>query len=449
MFGIPIDFEREIAQVNVTHSWAIYYITGYEDSRKLERDLYQWIKKVADDITVAKVLKEVLFLFLENKAVKEFNSLHKEHLFGDALPYLPSPREASHYGLDCLSFPHDPDIIDACNDLMEKMMRNELTPFGKVEIAAAEYARPDMNNPFFPVGMRPLFWSNAELFEFPPYVPTKFLGVVDLETGYTFTTASDRYCLYTNKEVYDLLLEIADRVFSRYYSERILTSHILLNKRGVYKAIAKSALFEYQPFIIDGWQPIIEAVNSYDKTENLRYTFGFINKRFSLPLLMLDYSISVNTAHIIPFEKFREKALRRMNWDVELNTIVKAFSKTMETLQKTALSDRDMLPLFCKYFNIREVPESDNEKNSLMEILRPVDDSIKYYSRESGKNAFSMLHVIMEYISRKRETVYYRSETQLGKWVSDFIKEASVPGFSISKYIGHEAYDVISWYSLQ
>lgn len=168
-----------------------------------------------------------------------------------------------------------------------------------------------------------------------------------------------------------------------------------------------------------------------------------------MPLLMLDYSISVNTAHVIPFEKFREKALGRMDWDVELNTIVKAFSKTMETLRKTALSDRDMLPLFCKYFNIREAPESDNEKNTLMEILRPVDDSIKYYSHENGKNAFAMLHVIMEYISRKQETVYYRSETQLGKWVSDFIKEASTPGFSISKYIGHEAYDVVSWYSLQ
>lgn len=424
-------------------------MTGYEDSHKVERDLYQWIKKVADDIAVAKVIKEVLFLFLENEAVREFNYQQKEHLFGDTLPYLPSSIDASQYGLDRLSFPHDQDIINTCVELMEKMRRNELTPFDKVEIAAAEFVHPDLDNPFFPVGMRPLLWSNAELFEFPPYVPTKFLGIVDLETGNTFATASARYCLYTNREVYGLLQEIAHRVFDRYYSDRIDTRHILLNKRGVYIGIANSAIFEYQPFIIDGWQPIIEAVNSYDKTENLRFTFGFIKKSFPLPFLMLDYTISVNTAHVIPFEKFREKALRRMNWDVELNTIVKAFRKTMETLQNTALSDRDMLPLFCKYFSIREIPDSDNEKNMLMEKLRPVDDSIKHYSRENGKNAFAMLHVIMEYISRTKGTVYHHSETQLGKWVSDFIKEASIPGFSISKYIGHEAYDVVSWYSLQ
>ena len=195
MFGIPTHCEKDIAHVNVTHSWAIYYMTGDGDSRRLERSLYQWIKKVADDIAVAKVLQEVLSLFLENKAVQEYNYHHKEHLFEDALPYLPSPYDAAHYGLDRLSFPHDHDIVDICVDLMEKMERNELTPFGKVDIAAAEYIRPDLNNPFFPVGMRPLFWSNAELFEFPPYVPTKFLGIVDLETGYTFATASDRYCL--------------------------------------------------------------------------------------------------------------------------------------------------------------------------------------------------------------------------------------------------------------
>lgn len=424
-------------------------MTGDDDSRRQERSLHQWIRKVANDITVAKVLQEVLFLFLEHDAVYEFNQNHKARLLEEALPFLPSAYDATLYGLKCMSYPPDSDIIEACIDLMERMARNELTPFGKVDIAAAEHVHPDLSNPFFPVGMRPLFWSNAELFDFPPYVPTKFLGIVDLETGYTFATASDRYCLYTNKKVYDLLLEIAHRVFSRYYSDKILTNHILLNKRGVYKGIAKSALFEYQPFIIDGWQPIIEAVNSYDKTENLRYTFGFINRRFPLPLLMLDYSISVNTAHVIPFEKFRDKALRQMNWDVELNSIVKAFSQTMETLRRTALSDRDMLPLFCKYFNIREVPVNDNDKKTLMEILRPVDESIRFYSREFGKNAFSMLHVIMEYISRKREALYYRNETQLGKWVGEFIKKASEPGFSISKYIGHEAYDVVSWYSLQ
>ena len=60
-----------------------------------------------------------------------------------------------------------------------------------------------------------------------------------------------------------------------------------------------------------------------------------------------------------------------------------------------------------------------------------------------------MLHVIMSYISQKKDTVYFRNETQLGKWVSDFIKATSAPGFSISKYIGNEAYDLVSWYSLQ
>ena len=108
-----------------------------------------------------------------------------------------------------------------------------------------------------------------------------------------------------------------------------------------------------------------------------------------------------------------------------------------------------MLPLFCKYFNFCGIPDSEPEKERLVEILHKVDDFIKRETRDHGKNAYAMLHVIMAYISDKRDTVYFRNETQLGKWVGDFIKAASSPGFSISKYIGNDAYDLVSWYSLQ
>ena len=448
MFGIPTSFEKEIAQYNVPHSWAIYYMAG-DDSRRQERELYLWIRKVADDIIVAKVLREVLFLYMEHQAICEFNYCHKERIFDDVLRYLPSPYDAACYGLELLSFPQDHDIIEAAGHLMEQMRKNELTPFGKVEIPATEAIRPDYNDPFFPVGMRPLFWSNAEVPEFPPYVPTKFLGIVDLETGYTFATASDRYCLYTNEEVHGLLLEIAGRVFHTSFPNEILTDHVLLNKRGVCKMLAKRPEEEYQPLINEGWQAVVEAVNSYDKTETLRYTFGFLNKRHSLPFLMLDYSISINTAHVIPFAEFREKALSRMHWDVQRNAIEQGFLKTIDSLKKTALSDRDMLPLFCKYFNFIRKPESDTEKNRLVEILSNVDKSVQLETKRLGKNAHAMLHVIMSYISEQKDAIRFRNETQLGKWIGDFTKAAASPGFSISRYIGPDAYDLVAWYSLQ
>ena len=448
MFGIPAQYEMEIAHYNVPHSWAIYYMTGEPDSGRMDRELFLWVKKTTGDIMVSKVLHEVLFLFLEHPTIREFNSHHKERIFDDALPFLSNPYEAAHYGLERLGFRDDEDIIEVAGRLMEQMRKNELTPFGKVDIPAAWLLNPDQNNPFFPVGMRPLFWSNAEIFDFPPYVPTKFLGIVDLEIGYTFATASDRYCLYTNKEVYDLLLEIARKVFHSSYPEEMLTEHILLNKRGVCKMLAKRAEEEYQPFINDGWQAIVEAVNSYDKTETLRYTFGFINKRYPIPLLMLDYSISINTAHVIPFAEFRKKALDLMHWDVELNAIEKAFRKTIESLQKTALSDRDMLPLFCKYFNFKEKPESEAEREKLIDILSKVDHNIQKETARLGKNAHAMLHVIMSYISEQKDSIRFRSETQLGKWISDFTKAAAAPGFSISSYIGNGAYDIASWYDV-
>ena len=52
------------------------------------------------------------------------------------------------------------------------------------------------------------------------------------------------------------------------------------------------------------------------------------------------------------------KTLDLMHWDIEMNDIEKAFRKTIESLQKIALSDRDMLPLFCKYFAFSEKPNN-------------------------------------------------------------------------------------------
>ena len=447
MFGIPTHIEKEIAHYNVRHSWAVYYMLS-GDPYKMEHNLYEWIKKTAHDIAVAKVIREVLFLFLESEAVRKYNAEHTERLFDDALPYLPSSYDAAHYGLQQLSYPSDYDIIKAVVDLLEQMRKNELTPFGRVDISATEHVYADDGNPFFPVGLRPIFWGNAELFEFPPYVPTKFVGIVDLETGYTFATASYRYYLYTNKDVFDLLMEIAHRVFRTSYHSEIVTKHTLINKRGVCKMLAERAIGAYFPYINDGWQAVIQAVNSYDKTEPLRYTFGFVNDCFRIPLLMLDYTISVNTAHIVPFEKFRQKTLDTLHWDVELNEIETAFRKIIESLKSTALSDIDMLPLFCKYFDYNNVPESKTEQDNLLELLKTIEDSVREETKRYGRNAYAMLHVIMSYVSQKKESLYFRNEAQLGKWVAEFTKAAATPNFSIHRYIGPDPYDVVTWYSL-
>lgn len=338
--------------------------------------------------------------------------------------------------------------MEATAALLEQRRKNELTPFGRVDISATEHVYADDGNPFFPVGLRPVFWGNAELFEFPPYVPTKFVGIVDLETGYTFATASNRYHLYTNREVYDLLLEIAQRVFRTSYHNDILTKHTLINRRGVCKMLAERAISVYFPYINDGWQAVIQAVNSYDKTEPLRYTFGFVNDCFKIPLLMLDYTISVNTAHVVPFEKFRRKTLDTLHWDVELNEIETAFRKIIESLKGTALSDLDMLPLFCKYFDYHHVPESEAEQDKLLDLLKNIETAVREETKRFGKNAYAMLHVIMSYVSQKKDSMYFRNETQLGKWVNEFTKAAAVPGFSIHRYIGPDPYDVVTWFSL-
>ena len=445
MFGIPVHYEIEIAQYKVPHSWAVYYMTGRRDSRR-ERKLSQWIGRVANDLVVAKVIREVLFLYLERKSVKLFNSCHNERYYDDALPCFDNSYQAADFGLSRLSYPSDDDIIKAAGDLMSQMEDYEIVPFGTVDIPLVDNSDPDNNNLFFPVGMMPLFWGNPRQDRFGPFVATRFLGIVDLETGYTFATASNRYCLYTNREVYNLLLEITNRIFP---SDEIVASHILLNRRGVCKMYARRAVQVYQPFIGDEWCAVVEAVNSYDKTEPLRYTFGFINRDFKLPLLMLDYTISVNTAHVVSFAKFRKRVLEIMRWESEMQEIEKTFRNRIESLMKLALSKWDMLSLFCKYFGISRIPEGDNERAKLIDTLRLVEESVQMETSRLGKTAYAMLHVIMTYLSHNKNALYSNDEIRLGKWVDDFIKSSSNPSFSISRYIGTDVYDVVSWYGRQ
>ena len=138
-----------------------------------------------------------------------------------------------------------------------------------------------------------------------------------------------------------------------------------------------------------------------------------------------------------------------MTWDREMKEIEKSFRDRLESLKRTPLSDRDMLPLFCKYFNFDQLPDSQIDSNLLVDQLCRVEDYVKTETRNYGKNAYAMLNVIMSYLSETSESVRFHNEKQLGGWVEEFTKAASQPGFSISTYIGPRAYDLVSWFSLQ
>ena len=107
-----------------------------------------------------------------------------------------------------------------------------------------------------------------------------------------------------------------------------------------------------------------------------------------------------------------------------------------------------MLPLYCKYFGISAVPETEGGQERLLKELGYVSQLISKCVTKFGKNAYALLHVIMDYFST-RGRYSYGNDWELGKWVHDFLEATKKEGFSISKYIGNTFYDIVSWYEVQ
>ena len=455
MFGIPSEYEREIAHMEGNHTWAVFYMTG-EDHPYLERSLSRWIERFATDYTVFEIVRSVLFLFMEHRAIIALFDRYSR-MSRDFEPFLPVLRDSFDAACFSARFIHNKVENKQLEDaavIMEKMFKGHWIPFDVVKIPYPQAGRyVDPNDPFFPVGMRPLFWGNCQENDFDQYVPTRFYGIVDLENGYTFSSVTWKYCLYTNKQVYDLMVEIAGLVFGVIEKESILDDFKLSRTRGSCRMIVKRAEEEYQPQINDGWQAVLVGVNSYDTTCPLRYTFGFKNVAYRASFLMDDYTVSIQTAHVIPFDEFREKVLDEINDNYEFRRIEEGFRNIIQQLKTTRMSEFDMLPLFCKYFRIKAVPVSDEGKEQLVRNLHYVEGRIKAnmnkFKPEDGKNAYTMLHVMMDYISWFDKPYTYDDQIAFGKWVKEFLSVSRAPGFSISRYIGNEAYDVVSWYGAQ
>lgn len=453
MFGIPQGYVKEIARMPGDHTWAVFYM-WYGDSPEVEHQLSRWIDRLTEDYDAKFILDSVLFLYLEHESIRLFKDreLQDNGKTINDLPTLSNPYDAVSYAIKHAMMVSPPfSAMKEASRLMDGMFKGDILPFGAVDIPLPpghNLMDPD-RDPFFPVGMRPLYWGNIDNKDLDLYVPSRFYGIVDLETGYTFSTVTWKYVLYTNRQVYDLLLEIAGGVFEgKQEPVSIVDDFELSNRSGVCKMTVRRAEEIYQPLINDGWQAVLEGINSYDKSEPLKYTFGFKNTRYRASLLMPEYTVSIQTQHTIPFEEFKRKVLETVDRDISFKSIEASFRKIIESLQKTRLADRDMLPLFCKYFGISAVPGTENGQDRLLRTLRFIDNLIKENIRHHGKNAYALLHVIMDYMST-RGPYSAGSDWEFGKWVHDFLEAATRPEFTMSKYIEGAFYDMASWYGMQ
>lgn len=159
--------------------------------------------------------------------------------------------------------------------------------------------------------------------------------------------------------------------------------------------------------------------------------------------------VSIRQAHTIPFDDFEREVFNKAHSVISFSKIEYKFRDTIDRLKRTHLASRDMLPLFIKYFGLLEIPQIPEEERRFIRQLEEVNDLVSLQIGRYGLTAYTMLYVIIEYLSKHHRVFLSSGPTELGEWINDFIQESKSEDFSISAYIGNKAYDVASWFELR
>jgi len=316
--------------------------------------------------------------------------------------------------------------------------------------------KPEVEDLYFPVKLRPLFWEMEEqLLEQDATVehyecPRHFAVVRMDDLLHTFSTVTDGYCLVLNKDAMDLGTKVAKYLF-HYNSEMTLETAVMdVSPYGaacevsIHRSVEKG-----QPQLLNGWKAIVRISNSYNKTKQLTYRAGF-EYEGKYGILFPMFGIEVKNAHSLSFMKVSEVVMNKVETQPEGELIQELegyFVKLVNGLMGIRLSEEDMLRLFCKVYKLKKTKE---ERDNNFRKLHTIEVLIKKYQDKIEKNAYRMLIVFSEYVTEAAPNKMARDlghdQLELGKWAQQFVEASSKEGFSLSAFFGNDVIDLVCDY---
>lgn len=316
---------------------------------------------------------------------------------------------------------------------------------------------------FFEVGLFPAYWSFEKTRE--GYLSDarrafRHAAVVDIEKESYFTIVGDTYCLVSNMQAFNLQRWIAKRLFNLVKDTDIVVQDVYLsNNRGSCLIDIFRKVDGFQPLANEGWSAFIRMRNSYNKTSSLSYQIGFAHRvkdRYNYSILIPDLTQELKTNHNgNPIKEIHEKIdkhLDKGDFDF-IRDIEVAFMEKIQKLRGIYVDEEDMMPLVCKVLDYKK-PNRDlsSEADILIEALGKLEDMIKRNINEHGKNAYSFLMLMADFVQQE----YYEDGAQafdgkqqkLGEWVDKLLKEKDKKGdaFEISDFIDSKYRSVCTWY---
>lgn len=350
------------------------------------------------------------------------------------------------------------------------------------------YIDPNLDELFFPVDKRSVFWEMAEESSAPepweisetneciqleiwhlnkkkqsdkkpidPEWTDRYYAIVDREESNLFTIVSESYLLITNKVAYWISLAIANYLFKKPDAnenfEFVPYKKWLREDRASCEISICRSINYNQPNLIDGWCSGVTMLNSYNKSVALTYYVGFFNPSYRISILLPQYSISLKLKKDSSILKQIAKQLAGNAITNLIQGMEKAFLDKLDKLQNTPMDGNMFLAFFCKFFHIsRRRIERLNEIDEARRKRTFINDKKELYIKKYGQNAYAFLLGISDYISNYDDKRFNESylfyHIQAGEWADDYLEKASKPDFSLYKYIGEDAMNTASWLNL-
>lgn len=298
----------------------------------------------------------------------------------------------------------------------------------------------DLKGAFFPVELRPLFMRLSDGSNDYRQLKRHFV-VVDTEREHSFAVVTDDYELVTNETAYSMAAGVMSKVFNATQISDLKCLKITMPKTRSFchiDLIHKSA--DFSPWEKDKWTAFLRISNSYNRTRRLRFELGFCRWICLNGMIFGAKSIEFSYAHT---RRGMDKVSRFADNIGDLRKLETRLTDKLHQLDKYPFSREEMLPLFCRVFEIKarkEDLEKQRRVESLLAIKEAVESLTTTYFSDIGPNGYAALNVLTDYASRPAgvmspQASMHGLQQRAGRWVDQFLAAAREPTFSLGDYL--------------
>ncbi len=270
----------------------------------------------------------------------------------------------------------------------------------------------------------------------------RFLGIQDLERDFIIKIVSDAYNLITNRDAYEWSDKLVARVFDKNLKVGAFTCSAVRmpQRRGSMQMDLQcdDARFGVKGGQKDVWKPFLRIVNSYNCTEKLSYSLGYLLGA-DREVILSDDVVSLSANHSKnPLREFEEGI---KSGTVKAENIAQRFQRQLNVLGKYYCPESYHLAMAFKAYGLK-VPRNNGELERFRGMVAN-SDRIYGLTPDAGSNSYSAFKYLASFATAYSRTIpeLHQMQCRLGEFLDKLTEAYSREDLGIETFIGQDNLD--------